>query len=129
MTDDQMTEEMKALRRLLPLAPVVTPKALCVALGWLLVHVRAELEAHPPVERQAYARPRELAGRMGISEATMKNWLARLECDGEIHPLQGTPLKEGARGDTLYSIGEVEAALRRRRMGQKGKVGGHGKQS
>ena len=52
-----------------------------------------------------------------LTERSTLTALARkLEEQGLINPIQGAPEREGAKGDTLFSFAEVDAALREKRV-------------
>lgn len=81
----------------------------------LLANIESMLKSTPNTGGQQYGLASELATRYGRSLNTIKVWLKQLEEDGVIKPLQGAPAREGAKGDTLYSFTEVDAALRDKR--------------
>lgn len=70
---------------------------------------------------QAYGTTGEVAKYFGRNTNSMRDWLRKLENQGRINPIQGTPLREGAKGDTLYKFAEVESALREERINNKRK--------
>lgn len=82
----------------------------------LLANIESMLKRSPYMGGQQYGSATELATRYGRSVNTVKVWLRKLEAQGEIHPIQGAPEREGAKGDTLYSFVEVDEALRKKRM-------------
>lgn len=71
---------------------------------------------------QVYGLAIEYARRVGRSLNTIKDWLRNLEAKGMIHPIEGSPSRPGAIGDTLYNFVEVDNALREIRQQRLGKT-------
>ena len=82
--------------------------------GYAVDTIISRLSDCPTLGGRVYARRKELQTRYDVSANTMRDWLNTLEADGLIHPIQGAP-GNGADGDTLYKIAEVDAALQERR--------------
>lgn len=82
----------------------------------LLVNLIEQMRQQASPLQQAYGTVSEVAKLFGRNSNNMRDWLRKLESEGRINPIQGTPLREGAKGDTLYKFAEVEAALRKERM-------------
>ncbi len=82
----------------------------------LLVNLMEHLKLQATPLQQAYGTVSEVAKLFGRNSNSMRDWLRKLESQGRINPIQGTPLREGAKGDTLYKFVEVEAALRQERV-------------
>ena len=82
--------------------------------GYAVDTIISRLTDCPTLGGRVYARRKELQTRYDVSATTMRDWLNTLEADGLIHPIQGAP-SNGAEGDTLYKIAEVDAALQERR--------------
>ena len=82
--------------------------------GYAVDTIISRLTDCPTLGGRVYARKNELEARYGVSPNTMKDWLNTLERQGSIKPIQGAP-GNGAEGDTLYKIAEVDAALQERR--------------
>lgn len=82
--------------------------------GYAVDTIISRLTDSPTLGGRVYARKNELEARYGVSPNTMKDWLNTLERQGSIKPIQGAP-GNGAEGDTLYKIAEVDAALQERR--------------
>lgn len=82
--------------------------------GYAVDTIISRLTDCPTLGGRVYARRKELQTRYDVSANTMRDWLNTLEADGLIHPIQGAP-SNGAEGDTLYKIAEVDAALQERR--------------
>lgn len=82
----------------------------------LLANIESMLKSTPNTGGQQYGNATEVATRYGRSVNTVKVWLRKLEEQGAIHPIQGAPEREGAKGDTLYSFAEVDEALREKRV-------------
>ena len=83
--------------------------------GYAVDTIISRLTDCPTLGGRVYARRKELQTRYDVSDNTMKDWLNTLEAAGQIHPIQGVPARPGAKGDTLYKIAEVDAALQERR--------------
>lgn len=108
MTNDILTEEGQALRRLLGDLPVVTPDTLAVACVWLLAKIK-ELDKSNGRGGQVWARPLQIAERFGAKRSQVCIWLARLAEAGKVRRWSPeTPL--GTRGDTYYNIEDIEKA-------------------
>lgn len=82
--------------------------------GYAVDTIISRLTDCPTLGGRVYARRKELQTRYDVSANTMRDWLNTLEADGLIHPIQGAP-SNGAEGDTLYKIAEVDAVLQERR--------------
>ena len=82
----------------------------------LLANIENMLKRTPNTGGQQFGNATEVATRYGRSVNTVKVWLRKLEEQGLINPIQGAPEREGAKGDTLYSFAEVDAALREKRV-------------
>lgn len=82
----------------------------------LLVNLRQLLKEQTSPINQAYGTTGEVAKYFGRNVNSMRDWLRKLESQGRINPIQGAPLREGAKGDTLYKFVEVESALREERI-------------
>lgn len=87
----------------------------------LLVNIQQLLREQTAPLNQAYGTTGEVAKYFGRNTNSMRDWLRKLENQGRINPIQGTPLREGAKGDTLYKFSEVESALREERINNKRK--------
>lgn len=85
------------------------------------VNLRQLLKEQTPHREQAFGTTGEIAKYFGRNPNSIRDWLRKLENQGRINPIQGTPLREGAKGDTLYKFAEVEAALREERINNKRK--------
>ncbi|MBR4309415.1 MAG: hypothetical protein IKT79_00130 [Akkermansia sp.] len=96
--------------------------------GYAVDTIISRLSECPTLGGRVYARRKELQMRYDVSANTMRDWLNTLEAEGVIHPIQGAP-SNGAEGDTLYKIAEVDAALQERRrayLARKEKTGKKG---
>ena len=96
--------------------------------GYAVDTIISRLSDCPTLGGRVYARRKELQTRYDVSANTMRDWLNTLEAEGVIHPIQGAP-SNGAEGDTLYKIAEVDAALQERRrayLARKEKTGKKG---
>ena len=82
----------------------------------LLANIENLLKRTPNTGGQQFGNATEVATRYGRSVNTVKVWLRKLEEQGVINPIQGAPEREGAKGDTLFSFAEVDAALREKRV-------------
>lgn len=82
----------------------------------LLANIENLLKRTPNTLGQQFGNATEVATRYGRSVNTVKVWLRKLEEQGLINPIQGAPEREGAKGDTLFSFAEVDAALRKKRV-------------
>ena len=109
------TPTMMTMQRFLtPNNPYSNPGEVANMLGFVVDEIEKRLTESPTLGGRVYARKNELVARYGVSPNTMTDWLNTLESAGVIHPIQGAP-SNGAEGDTLYKIREVDAALRERR--------------
>jgi len=99
---------------LTPNNPYINPGEVANMLGFVVDEIEKRLTESPTLGGCVYARSRDLQIRYNVSANTMRDWLNTLEAKGQIHPIQGAP-SNGAEGDTLYKIAEVDAALRERR--------------
>ena len=94
---------------------IVSSEEMANVLVCFLENLVKELILLPAPLQQAYGTVSEVAKVYGRNANNMRDWLRKLESQGRIRPVQGTPLREGAKGDTLYKFAEVEAALREER--------------
>ena len=94
---------------------VIGAEQLANTMTCLLMLFRDKLQVTPKPFEQMYGSVTQLATRYGKSVNTLKVWARQLEAEGLINPLEGAPEREGARGDTIYSFEEFDAALRERR--------------
>lgn len=95
--------------------PIVSSREMANLFVCFLENLVKELILLPAPLQQAYGTVSEVAKVYGRNANNMRDWLRKLESQGRINPVQGTPLREGAKGDTLYKFAEVEAALRKER--------------
>lgn len=91
-------------------SPVATPEMIANGLLWLLAKNRQEL-ASRPTGQQEYARAGELARKYGYGEAHMHAILRRLRQAGKVDYKNAPTAKKGGKGDTLYKIADIDAAL------------------
>lgn len=109
------TPTMITMQRFLtPNNPYLNPGEMANMLGYVVDELEKRLTESPTLGGRVYVRRKELQTRYDVSANTMRDWLNTLEADGQIHPIQGAP-SNGAEGDTLYKIAEVDAALQERR--------------
>lgn len=99
---------------LTPGSPYLRPEEVANMLGFLRDDIVKALTESSTLGGRVYARRSEFIPRYGVSDNTLKDWFNTLEKDGKIHPIQGAP-GNGAAGDVLYHIAEVDAALQERR--------------
>lgn len=123
------TPSMVDMHRLItPGQAFLTPQDGAKMFGLAVDTIIARLSDCPTLGGRVYARRKELQTRYDVSANTMRDWLNTLEAEGVIHPIQGAP-SNGAEGDTLYKIAEVDAALQERRrayLARKEKTGKKG---
>ena len=109
------TPSMVDMQRLITPGQVfLTPQDGANMIGFAMDEIVRRLSECPTLGGRVYARRKELQTRYDVSANTMRDWLNTLEAEGLIHPIQGAP-GNGADGDTLYKIAEVDAALQERR--------------
>lgn len=93
----------------------VTPGEVANMFGYAIDTIISRLTESGFTGGRVYARMNELQIRYGVSANTMRGWLSGLEKAGKLHPIQGNPEREGAKGDTLYKIAEVDEGLQENR--------------
>lgn len=109
------TPSMLDMHRLItPGQAFLTPQDGANMVGLAVDTIISRLTDCPTLGGKVYARRKDLQTRYDVSANTMRDWLNTLESEGLIHPIQGAP-GNGADGDTLYKIAEVDAALQERR--------------
>lgn len=111
MNPDALTEEGQALRRLLGDAPVVTPDGLAAFGSWLVATLKNKDADAPAVDVQMWARPAQIAARFGAGRTQVNVWLARLVEQGKVRRWRPETAK-GTKGDTFYSLPDLEKAWR-----------------
>lgn len=121
MSKDVKRDQVAATPSMLDMHKLITPGQAFLTpqdganmLGYVIDTVVTRLSECPTLGGRVYARRKELQTRYDVSANTMRDWLSTLEAEGMIHPIQGAP-SNGAEGDTLYKIAEVDAALQERR--------------
>lgn len=109
MNPDGMTDEMKALRRLLGDAPVVTPDALTAGLGWVMAQVRACLADKGVGGKQEWGTAQQVAKLYGVERAQANEWLNMLVEQGKVRRWQSDTPK-GAKGYMRYNLADIASA-------------------
>lgn len=109
MNQDGMTDDMKALRRLLGNAPVVTPDALTAGLGWVMAQVKACLSDKPSGDRQEWGTVQQIAKLYGVERSQANEWVHMLVEQGKVRRWQAdTP--RGTKGYMRYNLADIAAA-------------------
>lgn len=109
MNKDGMTDDMMGLRRLLGDAPVVTPDALTVGLGWIVAQMRACMEAKAEAGEQQWGTAIQVARLYGVERDQANKWLNLLVEQGKVRRWQAdTP--RGTKGVMRYNLADIEKA-------------------
>lgn len=109
MNKESMTDDMQALRRLLGDAPVVTPDALTVGLGWVMAQVKACIADKGSGGQQEWGTAQQVAKLYGVERAQANEWLNMLVEQGKVRRWQSDTQK-GTKGHMRYNLADIASA-------------------